>query len=87
MDIIKDWIYRHKLFFISIIAFVLIKVAWVVWGCWSIGSQLKEKNDILQRKNWLVDKIVVEPRPLLIGTAISRRMGIVFLLYVFKSSF
>lgn len=65
MDIIKDWIYRHKLFFISIIAFVLIKVAWVVWGCWSIGSQLKEKNDILQRKNWLVDKIVVEPRQLL----------------------
>ncbi len=65
MDIIKDWIYRHKLFFISIIAFVLIKVAWVVWGCWSIGSQLKEKNDILQRKNWLVDKFVVEPRQLL----------------------
>lgn len=30
-----------------------------------IGSHEKEKTDILQRKNWLVDKIVVEPRQLL----------------------
>lgn len=49
------------------VVLVLIKVVWVVWGCWSIGSQQKEKNDILQRKNWLVDKIVVEPRQLLKG--------------------
>ncbi len=62
---IKYWILRHKILLVSMVVLVLIKVAWVVWGCWSIGSQQKEKNDILQRKNWLVDKIVVEPRQLL----------------------
>ena len=62
---IKCWILRHKILLVSMVVLVLIKVAWVVWGCWSIGSQQKEKNDILQRKNWLVDKIVVEPRQLL----------------------
>lgn len=62
---IKCWILRHKILLVSMVVLVLIKVAWVVWGCWGIGSQQKEKNDILQRKNWLVDKIVVEPRQLL----------------------
>lgn len=62
---IKCWILRYKILLVSMVVLVLIKVAWVVWGCWSIGSQQKEKNDILQRKNWLVDKIVVEPRQLL----------------------
>lgn len=68
---LKSWILRHKIFIISIaalvliIALVLIKVVWVAWGCWSIGSHEKEKTDILQRKNWLVKKIVVEPRQLL----------------------
>lgn len=61
---LKCWMLRHKIF-ISITILVLIKVAWVVWGCWSFGCQQKEKNDILQRKNWLVEKIVVEPRQLL----------------------
>lgn len=62
---IKCWILRHKILLVSMVVLVLIKVAWVVWGCWSIGSQQKEKNDILQRKNWLVDKIVVKPQQLL----------------------
>ena len=57
---IKCWILRHKILLVSMVVLVLIKVVWVAWG-WSIGSQQKEKNDILQRKNWLVDKIVVEP--------------------------
>lgn len=65
MDKIKDWILKHKLFLITLTILVLIKVVWVAWGCWSIGKHEKEKNDILQRKNWLVDKIVVEPRQLL----------------------
>ena len=65
MDKIKDRIFRHKLFLISIFALVLTKVVWVAWGCWSIGSHEKEKCDILQRRNWLVEKIVVEPRQLL----------------------
>lgn len=62
---IKCWILRHKILLVCMVVLVLIKVIWVVWGYWSIGSQQKEKNDILQRKNWLVEKIVVEPRQLL----------------------
>lgn len=62
---LKCWMLRHKIFIISITVLVLIKVAWVVWGCWSIGSHEKEKTDILQRRNWLIGKVVVEPRQLL----------------------
>ncbi|MCI9607870.1 MAG: hypothetical protein HFJ94_06835 [Muribaculaceae bacterium] len=61
----KKWIYKHKLLIACMILLVLIKVVWVAWGCWSIGSQQTEKNDILQRRNWLIGKIVVEPRQLL----------------------
>lgn len=68
---LKGFNFRPKLALISIIALVLIislvliKVVWVAWGCWNIGSYKKEKTDILQRKNWLVKKILVEPRNLL----------------------
>lgn len=62
---LKSWILQHKTFIISIIVLVLIKAVWSSWGCWSIGNHEKEKTDILQRKNWLVDKVLVEPRQLL----------------------
>jgi len=62
---IKGWILKHKLFLITVTILVLIKIVWVACGCWDIGNHEKEKNDILQRKNWLVEKIVVEPRQLL----------------------
>lgn len=38
---------------------------WVTWSCWGNGSLDDEKNDLLQRKNYLVAKIMVEPRQLL----------------------
>lgn len=38
---------------------------WVTWACWGNGSPDDEKNDLLQRKNYLVGKIMVEPRQLL----------------------
>lgn len=38
---------------------------WVTWSCWGNGSFDNEKNDLLQRKNFLVSKIIVEPRQLL----------------------
>jgi len=44
---------------------VLIKVIWVAWGCRDIGSLDKEKKEILQRRAWLVEKVVVEPHQLL----------------------
>lgn len=59
------WILKHKIWFICVISLVLIKVLWVTWGCWDNGSFDKEKDDILQRRNYLVEKIVVEPRQLL----------------------
>jgi len=56
---------RHKALLIIFMLIILIKVIWVMWGCWSNGSFDKEKAEILQRRNWLVEKVVVEPRQLL----------------------
>lgn len=56
---------RYKMVILSILILILIKLIWVVSSCWGNGSFEKEKQDILQRRNWLVSKIVVEPRKLL----------------------
>ena len=51
---------------ISVIIFmILVKVIWVKCSIWNLGTIESEKEDILQRKNWLVDKICVEPMQLL----------------------
>ena len=65
IDKTKNWILKHKLFLICIIVLVMIKVVWVAWACWNEGNLDKEKTDILQRRNWLIGKVVVEPRQLL----------------------
>ncbi len=44
---------------------ILVKVGWVVWACRGNGSWKGEKQDILQRRNWLTDKVVTEPELLL----------------------
>lgn len=59
------FIIRHKVFFIAILSLLLIKMLWVTWSCWGNGSIDDEKDDLLQRKNYLVGKIMVEPRQLL----------------------
>jgi hypothetical protein len=59
------FIIRHKVFFIAVLSLLLIKMLWVTWSCWGNGSLDDEKNDLLQRKNYLVAKIMVEPRQLL----------------------
>lgn len=59
------FIIRHKVFFIAVISLLLIKMLWVTWSCWCNGSLDDEKDDLLQRKNYLVGKIMVEPRQLL----------------------
>lgn len=56
---------NDKIFIIIILSLLLVKVMWVTWSCWSHGSFNEEKNDLLHRKNYLVEKIVVEPRQLL----------------------
>ena len=51
---------------ISIMIFlILIKVIWVKCSTWNLETIESEKKDILQRKNWLVDKVCVEPLQLL----------------------
>ncbi len=59
------FIIRHKVFFIIILSLLFVKVIWVNWSCWGNGSFDSEKNDLLQRRNYLVGKIVVEPHKLL----------------------
>lgn len=61
----RYFLIRHKVFFIIILSLILVKVIWVGCSCWNLGSFEGEKNDLLQRKNYLVDKIIVEPRQLL----------------------
>lgn len=62
---IMDWIFCHKILIISVVLLILVKVIWVTWGCWSNGGPDSEKKDILQRRDWLIEKVVVEPRQLL----------------------
>lgn len=59
------FIIRHKVFFIAVLSLLLIKMLWVTWSCWGNGSLDDEKDDLLQRRNYLVDKIMVEPLQLL----------------------
>ena len=56
---------RNKVAILTILILVLIKIVWVVWSCKGNGSFDKEKNELLQRRNYLVGKVVVEPQQLL----------------------
>lgn len=56
---------RHKWFFLIIFSLLLIKIGWVAWSCWGNGSFDKEKKELIQRRNYLLGKIAVEPRQLL----------------------
>lgn len=56
-----EFIIRHKVLFITALSVLLVKVIWVTWSCWGNGSFDNEKNVLLQRKNFLVAKIMVEP--------------------------
>lgn len=61
----KKWICKHKLLITSLPTLILFKIVWIAWACWNEGNLDKEKSDILQRRNWLIGKVVVEPRQLL----------------------
>lgn len=56
---------RHNWFFLVIFSLLLVKVVWVTWSCWGNGSFDKEKRELIQRRNYLLEKIAVEPRQLL----------------------
>lgn len=61
----SKFILRHKVFLITVLSLLFIKIVWVTWSCWDNGSFEGEKNDLLQRRNCLIDKIVVKPQQLL----------------------
>lgn len=61
----RRFILRYRTFFIMGLTFLLIKILWVAWSCWNNGNFDDEKNDLLQRRNYLVGKVMVEPRQLL----------------------
>lgn len=61
----RQFFVRYKILFIIIAALIFIKVIWVSWSCWDNGSFESEKDEILQRRNYLIKKIVVNPNRLL----------------------
>ena len=44
---------------------ILVKVIWVKCSTWNVGTIKSEKDEILQRKIWLVDNVCIEPLQLL----------------------
>ena len=56
---------NYKWVILTILFLGLMKMVWVLWSCWNNGSFDKERGELIQRKNYLVNKIVVEPRQLL----------------------
>lgn len=59
------FILRYRAAFLVALSLVLIKVLWVSWSCWGNGSFENEKHKILERRNYLTSKIIVEPRQLM----------------------
>lgn len=62
---VSKFILRNKVFLITVLSLLLVRIVWVAWSCRGNGTLEEEKNDLLQRRNYLIDKIVVEPRQLL----------------------
>jgi hypothetical protein len=59
---------HHKFWIITlfvILFLVLAKMEWVRVECRNIGSFEKEERDILERRNWLLKRVMVEPDELL----------------------
>lgn len=48
-----------------VVLLILIKVIWVSWAMGGYGDIRTEKEDILQRRDWLLDKVCVTPLDLL----------------------
>lgn len=61
----KRFLLQHKVFFITTLSLIIFKIVWVAWSCWGNGSFEDEKTELLQRRNYLVEMIMVEPRRLL----------------------
>ena len=62
-----EFVRRHAVAISVFVGLILIKIIWVGWGTSVIGDFESERDDILQRRDYLVDKVIVHPRKL-IGT-------------------
>lgn len=60
-----SFLLRHKVFIIIVLSLILIRIAWVSWSCQGNGTFEREKDELLQRRNYLIEKIMVEPNQLL----------------------
>ena len=60
-----NYIRKYRVTIIIVLTLIFFKIVWVSWACWNTSSVDKEKNDILERQNYLKDKIIVEPIQLL----------------------
>ena len=68
VDIIRDNIdLIHKSIKIAVVmvAFILVKILWVYWSCTDNGTWEDEKGELIQRRDFLIDRVVTSPRVLL----------------------
>lgn len=68
VDIIRDNIdLIHKSIKIAVVmvAFILVKILWVYWSCTDNGTWEDEKGELIQRRDFLIDRVVTSPRALL----------------------
>lgn len=58
---------RFLLMLISgiVLSLMIVKFIWVTCACWSNGSFDRERDNLLERRKYLVDRIITSPRQLL----------------------
>lgn len=61
----KKSIRKMIIFIIVILVLVMIKVIWVSINMCNIGSFESEKDDILKRRNYLIEKVITNPNALI----------------------
>lgn len=64
------WIRQHRTLFwnaVVLLVLIVIKVLWVTCANLNIGTAESEKKDVLGRRDWLIGKVCVEPRQLLMN--------------------
>lgn len=61
----RRFLYRYRVLLMVVAGLLLVKVIWVAWACRGIGSADEEKDELMERRNFLVGKVMVEPVKLL----------------------
>lgn len=61
----KKFIKKMVIFFIVIFALLIFKIIWVSINMCNIGTFQSEKDEILKRRNYLVEKVITTPNALI----------------------